>query len=1324
MASRGIEQLLQSQCPSIRLPVLLPHRSGPRSPAEKLQFRLGPLVLLALWSLPSAVEAVYPRSVPTVGEVLAVQGDDNTISLIELPQERRNVEAKQFLATGDRLRTGPVGRLALLFDDHTQVRVHRNTDIEIRYIASSPGKEKTSFKLNYGGIWARFGGAIHQQGVRIEMPAATAEITGTDWYAAVDGRQVTALAVMAGTVRLYNELGEVLVEAGESAIAEPGKAPVKRKTIRLADQPFMYLDLTTGWTDFLPVSAGGSPDAGDDPVLRAGRLYDAGRFEEAVRVLSPEAAQDGEAPKNPDAKLIAGLIAVRERRFQEAEQLLASAAAGGAGRQHRLAELGRFAVAVETEQLTDAEHRLAQLELAPDQTIEIGLARSWFEMLGGNYTAASRKLESLKLRFPNEARIWILEAQLRTLEGDANGVAAATEHALALAPKDYLAWYWRGVYLFKLNPNSKAALDAYDHVIALRPSYGPAWNDRALLLTELGRDREAQQSADRAVSLDPNRALFHATAGMILNVAARRRESDAAFQRALSLETNQPDALRGKGVLRLQESDNAAAIELLRKAGTVDPENNDGNLLLGTAEYQQGAVTDARKTLANAARIDPNDPLPYLMLSVIAQDHAMADAAIVDGREAIKRIERTGPIRAEGLASAQSGILNIGSAYANLGLDDWGGYYGQLGFSPYSANSQFFLSNTYRSARAHDSLNLQGLMLDPTAVSNNLRDTQFIRKPGTEVSFAGDANKTEDGDGWGSRVEVHGFARLPTPLAYRFWADKAQDNGFRANSFVDTQRLGGAVGGWLDNANYLFGRAQYSKNNIGLPGAEANPNLDQHQTNEFSSADIGFQHRFNSKNRVLGRIEWRSLKQYLVNPKATNLGLSDLDYSLINTFGLTGTRQLYSLGLYDAWDLFRVPGRVPLIAGPAGQLFGQFFNVPLLTDRIAGNIDLNPIAASEAKSDLWTLQLRHLFEAGDWDWTYGIEAGVLEDRLTTELRSLSQSALGLVFFTDPVSGLLADSEPRRFPYGSPDVTKISSTTRQHAELAYVDGTWRVRPDLSVQIGAYVRHLDDGVSAERTQFDPRLGLAWRPSAGQWLRLAAQRELILPLSNTLAPVTLAGVVPTDDYARLPAQIPSGASHYATGTSTEDFTVRWDAEWSNHLFTFFSGEQQKIRGYIQGIPWTGDLGGDVGSTIQLDSVRVRQLLAGVNLWIRGGVGVYARYAHNWSRILGSGAEAGKHVPLVPTNTLDLGVSYVHPSQVRFGAGVRYLGKRWADTGNNIRLDGTWLTDLSVNWQPMQRHWSLTAAVVDAFNSKPEVAAEIRVPGRTYLLSAEYRF
>jgi tetratricopeptide (TPR) repeat protein len=1139
----------------------------------------------------------------------------------------------------------------------------------------------------------------------------------------VDEGQVTSLSVFTGKVRLFNETGDILVSAGESATVEPGKAPIKRKTIHLPKTPFMYLDLSMEWIEFLKIGDDSLPQVtAEDSVERAGRMYDAGRFEEAVRsLLQVSNTNLGDTEVKAFIRLISGLLALRAHRFVEAESHLLAANAG-TSRVQQLSQLGRFSIAIETDQLSQAETILSTLEQRSNPIIEVGLARAWFEMLVGNYTAATHQLKNLKMLYPNEVRVWILYAQLHTLQGDIKAVAVSTEEALDLAPEYYLAWYWRALEGYKLIPDEEVALTAYARALELRPSYSAAWNDLAVLLNELGRNRQAQKAAEQAVSSDPNRASFHANHGAILGVAARRKEAELAFNRAFSLEPNEPGALRGMGVMQLEQGDTNTAIELLRKAEVVDPESNDSSVLLGIAEYQQGAVSDAWRTLQNASRTDPNDPVPSLALSVIAQDHAHADEAIRYARQSAESIVRTDTLITEGLASAQSGVLNVGSAYANLGMDVWGGYYGQRAYSPYSANSQFFLSNTYPSARAHDSLNLQGLLLDPTSVSNNLRYTQFIREPGNEVAFSTDASTTDGGDGWGLKTQLHGFTRLPTPLAYRFWGSQAEDDGFRSNSYQDTKSAGIAVGGWIDDANFFLARTQYTKDNAGLPGSIEVPDPDDQKNSEFFAAGLGFQHRIHAKNRVLGRLQWRSLNQRLSNPTARNLGLSDLDYSLISNFGLNTTRWMYSMGLYDATNssINSVPERITLILGPAGEYSQDIWGVelPQLTDEIPSDIDLKPISVSKSDDHQWALQLRHLFETDDWDLTYGFETGRHKYTISNDFRDLNQTASG--YITD---ARLEDAAEFDFIYGSPEFSYYSNNGGKTAGFAYIDGTWLTSPDLRIQLGAYLRYLDDDNESDRYRIDPRIGLAWQAADGHWLRTGAQRNLILVMPDTLAPVTLVGLVPTDDYALLPRYIPAGVSHYSTGSTVDDILLRWDAEWSSHLFTYAQFEHQEIDDYFQVIPWKSDWFLNQ-STLHLNSVRIRQLLMGLNIWITGGIGIHAQYMHNWSCNLDSGEEDGKRVPLVPDNTLDFKVTHVHPRHIRIQVSVRYLGERWADKANHTRLDDTWLTDLSVNWQPKQRHWSLTASVIDLFDREPDVAAGVPAPGRAYLLSAAYRF
>jgi hypothetical protein len=120
------------------------------------------------------------------------------------------------------LRTNANGQLAILFADHTQVRLGRNSALQVKQMSATGD---TVLNLQSGTMWGRAqrGG----QGLTVETPAAAAAIRGTDWTLTVKGDQ-TSLIVLEGRVQLKNELGSVDVAQGEAAVATIAQADYRR----------------------------------------------------------------------------------------------------------------------------------------------------------------------------------------------------------------------------------------------------------------------------------------------------------------------------------------------------------------------------------------------------------------------------------------------------------------------------------------------------------------------------------------------------------------------------------------------------------------------------------------------------------------------------------------------------------------------------------------------------------------------------------------------------------------------------------------------------------------------------------------------------------------------------------------------------------------------------------------------------------------------------------------------------------------------------------------------------------------------------------------
>ena len=191
------------------------HQKKNRLPA------LTTLAALAAMAWPQFAQAVVPPG--AAAEIVSLQGtgDQRAAAAADWGPAR----LAQPLATGDFVRTRQAARMALLFADDTQLRLHQNTVLQVKGVAT-PAQPVTTLLLNAGRAWTQTKRADGSR-LNLETPAATAGIRGTDWELDVDATGKTLLTVLSGRVEFSNAQGAVTVSSNEAAIAEVGRIPVK-----------------------------------------------------------------------------------------------------------------------------------------------------------------------------------------------------------------------------------------------------------------------------------------------------------------------------------------------------------------------------------------------------------------------------------------------------------------------------------------------------------------------------------------------------------------------------------------------------------------------------------------------------------------------------------------------------------------------------------------------------------------------------------------------------------------------------------------------------------------------------------------------------------------------------------------------------------------------------------------------------------------------------------------------------------------------------------------------------------------------------------------
>jgi hypothetical protein len=273
---------------------------------------------------------------------------------------------------------------------------------------------------------------------------------------------------------------------------------------------------------------------------------------------------------------------------------------------------------------------------------------------------------------------------------------------------------------------------------------------------------------------------------------------------------------------------------------------------------------------------------------------------------------------------------------------------------------------------------------------------------------------------------------------------------------------------------------------------------------------------------------------------------------------------------------------------------------------------------------------------------------------------------------------------------------------------YADLTVPIGKSLQVEGGAHGVVLDGG-GIEVSRVDPRIGIAFTPMPGQWLRAAYRRDGESPIAFTLSPVATVGLLP-------------GLVPLDTQGSVRSTILRWESEWGAHLFTTVEYQHQAIDGMSIPVPQTLD-------SFDLVEGRIDRVTATANVWIGGGFGLFATGAYASSEGRDAALGYDGDLPYLPDRFARVGLTWVSPAHVKVSLAQNFVGGR---VGVRQTLFGFaaqdlpsyTTTDLTLSWEPFERRLAVEAALLNAFDTSYDVGPEAEGPGRTVLGSVKVRF
>jgi tetratricopeptide (TPR) repeat protein len=1243
--------------------------------------------LLALTSTLTAVptfaqaQAPIARPKPVAGAVVAAKGGEE-LRLVREP-EWRPVALQQELLGGDALRTGTIGNLAILFADQTQIRVGRNSTLVVNQVTN--GSSDTQLELPAGNVWAR--AARGGTGVTVKTPAAAAAIRGTDWSLSVDSSGRTSLIVLEGVVELKNAQGSVTVRQGEGAVAAIGQAPTKIIIVRPKEREQMLFNLSirNAFTFFPASPLLGAPARAERarlaaiPVerrsaedwLAAAELAMSFDGVEAARQNLTQAQSRGLLPRQrARAHLVEGLLAGAERRWVDAAAHLTRAEQGLSGRQRIVAAYGRYFAT----SLADPKRVVPEPTIGRDDPV--GAAAHAFTIgFAKGLEEAYEEIQQADRRAPSPI-VSAVQADLAVLLDRRDDLRQIVDRGVSLDADDPGILIAQARLHGLIDSNLDAALATYRRAALIAPGSAEVWNGLALIESERSAPIEAEAAFKRAIAADPNNAVPYANYAIHLLDQDRIHEAGELIEKALALDPTFSIAYTAKGRYFLQKGDQAKALEFMLAGSVANPAYAQGQLALAFAYYMNGDVELSEQALDNADRLDPHDPVTAEARTAIALDQFQADKAIESARELVRRRRQRGGYFAALNANQRAGSY-LADAYRFLQLNEWARFYGDRVFDPFNSTSFFDQAANRRlgstvgrptideviSGRT-DSSNLnalyQGLFLDPLAVSSRVGRVDLIRRPFVDAELGATGFfRRGSAPGLEQSAQVQGFSNALWPTSFLFSAGRSDVNGRRTPGQEEANR-----------GSFFVGAAPSATDRLLLFGAAQSfePGLATLST-DTSGYDL---------RNVRG-----------LRPGAATRGYN-------NTFAYDAREStVYQIGggWSHSFGFRNVLTAAVVASGSNGARSrtrqnerAEEFETRIGPIRVTDVLDVADYRRAATQGIV--ASLNHAMGFGDFTIRYGLEAQA--GRTEGFERTI---ASGATTFTPAIA------PPVVLP---PETLSNRLDTRFQGGRGYFDVLWR--PSDVVEVQAAVRQvaLDNKGSRREDRTEGRAGIAVSPTNGHWLRAAYFAETELPLSFSLAPQTTVGL--------LPAPLP-----LAAGGRTRTAAARWDAEWTPRVFTSVEYQHQDIRSLVLPID-------DTLESYTVPKGRIERVSGTLNVWAGEGIGLFATVGGANSRDQ-SPDSLRTALPFVAERFAKAGVTWVHPSRLKFTLAQSYIGQRTGDLAGTL-LKEYWTTDAFLSWETPDRRLYLSLAALNLLDRRFDVAPGLPGPGRTMAATVKVRF
>lgn len=574
----------------------------------------------------------------------------STQGSVQVRQAVKNQTAKQWIQVnqndtfckGDVLRVQENSRAALLLRNDTLLRLNQNTTITFTDL--SPDKPSVvSVQTGFAHFISRVKAAFE-----VITPFINAAIEGTEFVVAVNNDEAE-VTVFEGTVRAYNQYGEVRLTANQTAQAKDGQAPILILKAKPRD--------AVNWSLYYPLIIAANADSF---TKQASLKLSVGQVEAAKKLLQKATSNNA---NNSDALAMQAVISIVQNNKEEGLKLAQQAVTA------------------------DNNNASAKLALSYAQQAHFNIDEALTTLQSATTNADGTE--------SNNALLWSRLAEVYLMHGELDEALTAAKKANKINPNIGRTHTVLGfAYLTRIE--IKQAITSFNNAIEKDQTDPLARLGLGLAIIRQGNLEDGRREIEYAATLDPNNALIRSYLGKAYYEEKRNKLAAVQFEMAKELDPNDPTAYFYNALLNRNEYRPVNAVKNLNKSISlnnnraiyrsklsIDQDEAVRNINLASIYqdlgFEQAALNEATKSLNN----NPSNHSAHQFLAGLYGNKPRHEIATVSelfqGR--LLQPVSLNPVRPQ---STETNLNLSSSSHSNLGFNEYSSLFTQNGSHFYS----------------------------------------------------------------------------------------------------------------------------------------------------------------------------------------------------------------------------------------------------------------------------------------------------------------------------------------------------------------------------------------------------------------------------------------------------------------------------------------------------------------------------------------------------------------------------------------------------------------------------------------------------------------